>query len=73
MQAAAEDAVAFGEMLKVALITAEQSLQAVIPLVARKGRASYVGERSAGHQDPGAKSSWLLVRAAARELAGPHP
>jgi len=32
--------------------------------VARKGRASYLGERSAGHQDPGATSSWLLVRAA---------
>ena len=35
------------------------------PLVARKGRASYLGERSAGHQDPGATSSALLVRCAA--------
>ena len=43
---------------------AEQGMQATIPLVARKGRASYLGERSAGHQDPGATSSWLLVRAA---------
>lgn len=39
-----------------------------IPLVARKGRASYVGERSAGHQDPGATSSHLLLLAAAETL-----
>ena len=38
---------------------------ATIPLVARKGRASYLGERSAGHQDPGATSSYLLLRSAA--------
>jgi len=36
-----------------------------IPLVARKGRASYLGERSAGHQDPGATSSYLILKAAA--------
>jgi dihydroxyacetone kinase-like protein len=36
-----------------------------IPLVARKGRASYLGERSAGHQDPGATSSFLILQAAA--------
>jgi phosphoenolpyruvate---glycerone phosphotransferase subunit DhaL len=40
-----------------------------IPWVARKGRASYLGERSAGHQDPGATSTALLLRAAA-DLAG---
>jgi len=34
-------------------------------LVARKGRASYLGERSAGHQDPGATSSYLLFKTAA--------
>lgn len=45
---------------------AEQGMKATIPLVARKGRASYLGERSAGHQDPGATSSWLLVGAARR-------
>jgi phosphoenolpyruvate---glycerone phosphotransferase subunit DhaL len=37
--------------------------------VARKGRASYLGERSAGHQDPGATSSWLLMQAAAEVMA----
>jgi dihydroxyacetone kinase-like protein len=40
-------------------------MEATIPLVARKGRASYLGERSAGHQDPGATSSWYLMRTAA--------
>ncbi|MGO9079880.1 MAG: dihydroxyacetone kinase subunit DhaL [Streptosporangiaceae bacterium] len=44
---------------------AQDGMKATIPLVARKGRASYLGERSAGHQDPGATSSWLLVSAAA--------
>ncbi len=41
---------------------------ATIPLVARKGRASYLGERSAGHQDPGATSITMLVESAARTL-----
>jgi dihydroxyacetone kinase-like protein len=57
-----------GATLEAALVAceqaAEQGMQATIPLVARRGRASYLGERSAGHQDPGATSSWLLVRAA---------
>ena len=44
---------------------ARQGMLATIPLVARKGRASYLGERSAGHQDPGATSSYLLLQAAA--------
>lgn len=42
---------------------------ATVPLVARKGRASYLGERSAGHQDPGATSTALLLQAAAETLA----
>ena len=44
-------------------------MEATIPLVARKGRASYLGERSAGHQDPGATSSHLLMRTAADTFA----
>ncbi|WP_314456895.1 DAK2 domain-containing protein, partial [uncultured Microbacterium sp.] len=40
------------------------------PLVARKGRASYLGERSAGHLDPGAASSTLLLEALRDTLAG---
>ncbi len=42
---------------------------ATIPLVARKGRASYLGERSAGHRDPGAASSVLLLRCLASAYA----
>jgi dihydroxyacetone kinase-like protein len=43
---------------------------ATVPLVARKGRASYLGERSAGHMDPGAASMSLLFDALAAEFAG---
>ena len=45
---------------------AKNGMKATIPLVARKGRASYLGERSAGHQDPGATSSFLLLDTAAK-------
>src|SRR5439155_20276541 len=40
----------------------EEGMKATIPLLATKGRASYLGERSIGHQDPGATSSWLILR-----------
>jgi dihydroxyacetone kinase-like protein len=45
---------------------AEEGMRATTDLVARKGRASYLGERSRGHQDPGATSSALMIRAAAQ-------
>jgi phosphoenolpyruvate---glycerone phosphotransferase subunit DhaL len=48
---------------------AQEGMEATVPMVARKGRASYLGERSAGHQDPGATSSHLLLKSAA-EAAG---
>ena len=41
---------------------AEVGMKATIPMLATKGRASYVGERSIGHQDPGATSSWLILK-----------
>jgi len=70
---AMQDALAAGLALPDMLWQAEQAAKAgmegTIPLQARKGRASYLGERSIGHQDPGATSSWLLVRAAAATLA----
>jgi dihydroxyacetone kinase-like protein len=44
--------------------------EATIPMLATKGRASYLGERSIGHQDPGATSSALLLRALADTAAG---
>jgi len=49
---------------------AQKGMEATIPLVARKGGASYLGERSADHQDPGATSTHLLLRAAADTFAG---
>jgi dihydroxyacetone kinase-like protein len=61
-------AVEAGEDLHTALekaaAAAEEGMKATIPLVARRGRASYLGERSAGHQDPGATSSYLLFKSA---------
>jgi phosphoenolpyruvate---glycerone phosphotransferase subunit DhaL len=51
--------------LKASAAACEQGMLATVPLVARKGRASYLGERSAGHQDPGATSSHMLLQAAA--------
>jgi phosphoenolpyruvate---glycerone phosphotransferase subunit DhaL len=57
------------EALRRSAEAAREGMTATIPLVARKGRASYLGERSANHQDPGATSSWLLLRTAAETLA----
>lgn len=59
------------EAAKAAAEAAEQGAEATVPLVARKGRASYLGERSAGHLDPGAASSALLIRALAEVTAPP--
>ena len=48
--------------LEQALAAAEKGMKDTIPMLAKKGRASYLGERSIGHQDPGATSSYLLIR-----------
>jgi dihydroxyacetone kinase-like protein len=53
------------EMLEQGAAAAQQGMKDTIPLQARKGRASYLGERSIGHQDPGATSSYLLLEAMA--------
>ena len=59
-----ENGTSLDAALQTSAAAAEQGMKDTIPLVARKGRASYLGERSAGHQDPGATSSYLLLRAA---------
>jgi dihydroxyacetone kinase-like protein len=64
------DGASFDEALRRSAAAAEEGMKATVPLVARKGRASYLGERSAGHQDPGATSSYLLVKTAADTFAG---
>ncbi len=65
LRGALDGGASFADALGRAADAAEEGAIATIPLVARKGRASYLGERSAGHQDPGATSSALLVRCAA--------
>jgi dihydroxyacetone kinase-like protein len=70
LDAALADGKPINEALRAAVRAGEQGRDATIPLVARKGRASYLGERSAGHQDPGATSVTLLLTAAASTLAG---
>lgn len=52
-------------ILQKGVAAAETGVKNTIPLQAKKGRASYLGERSIGHQDPGATSSYLLLKAAA--------
>jgi dihydroxyacetone kinase-like protein len=64
-KAATADGVSFEDALTRSAAAAEQGMKDTIPLVAKKGRASYLGERSAGNQDPGATSSTLLLAAAA--------
>lgn len=63
-----------GESLEAAFeraVTAAQSAaEGTIPLVAHKGRASYLGDRSVGHKDPGAASSVLLLEALAHAIKG---
>ena len=68
--AAVVDSASFEEALARSAAAAEEGMLATIPLVAKKGRASYLGERSAGHQDPGATSSHLLLKTAAETWAG---
>ena len=56
--------------LQASVSAAEQGMKDTIPLQARKGRASYLGERSIGHQDPGATSSYLMLKALLDTLMG---
>ncbi len=53
--------------------TAATAAQATAPMKAIRGRASYLGDRSIGHMDPGARSVWLIVAALCDALANPAP
>ncbi len=66
MQQAAADGAAMAVVLRAGVAAAQQGMEATTPMQAKKGRASYLGERSIGHQDPGATSAWLLMRTAAQ-------
>jgi dihydroxyacetone kinase-like protein len=70
LKAALAEGATFPDALRKSADAAKQGMQDTVPLVARKGRASYLGERSAGHQDPGATSSHLLLEAAAETWGG---
>ncbi|XXY47888.1 dihydroxyacetone kinase subunit DhaL [Sorangium sp. So ce269] len=63
--ARADGGASLADALARAAEAARAGAEATVPLIARKGRASYLGERSAGHQDPGATSCWLLLRSLA--------
>jgi len=58
------------DALEAAAVAAETGMRATVPMQARKGRASYLGERSVGHQDPGATSTALMIRALQRAVTG---
>lgn len=71
-RAAADAGASPEETLRAAADGAAAGCEATIPMIATKGRASYLGERSGGHMDPGARSTFLLLQAAAdaaKELA----
>ena len=69
MDAALVDGKSAGEAAATAAVAAAAGRDATIDLVARKGRASYLGERSAGHMDPGSASSTLLFETLAAAVA----
>lgn len=69
LKASLDQGLSTGEALSKSAEAAHQGMLATIPLVARKGRASYLGERSAGHQDPGATSTFFLLDSAAKTWA----
>jgi phosphoenolpyruvate---glycerone phosphotransferase subunit DhaL len=64
LDSAVSEGVDKADALKLALVAAESGRDATTPMLARKGRASYLGERSVGHQDPGATTVALLMAAA---------
>jgi dihydroxyacetone kinase-like protein len=63
LRGAVTDGVALDAALEQAAVAAQEGARATVPLQARKGRASYLGERSVGHEDPGAASAALVLRA----------
>jgi phosphoenolpyruvate---glycerone phosphotransferase subunit DhaL len=70
LQAGVADGAAAGELVAKVRAVAEEALAATAPMRATKGRASFLGERSIGHLDPGARSSALLIEAVCDVLDG---
>lgn len=68
LQQALDNYATLCEALQASAAAAEAGMKATIPMQASKGRASYLGPRSVGHQDPGATSSYLLILSAAEVI-----
>ena len=68
LQQALDNYATLCEALHEAVAAAEAGMKATIPMQANKGRASYLGPRSIGHQDPGATSAYLLIKCAAETV-----
>jgi phosphoenolpyruvate---glycerone phosphotransferase subunit DhaL len=64
LKKASEENLPIAEAMLATAAAGKKGMESTTPLVARKGRASYLGERSAGHQDPGATSSYFLLQTA---------
>lgn len=62
LQQAVEENKSTAEAMQQTVAAAEQGMKDTIPMLAKKGRASYLGERSVGHQDPGATSAYLMLK-----------
>jgi dihydroxyacetone kinase-like protein len=60
---------ALADAVESALLAGERGMRATVPLQATKGRASYLGDRSIGHQDPGATSTVMILAALSRAVA----
>ena len=65
MRASLAGTASVSQVIEAGASAAEHGMLSTIPMRATKGRASYLGERSIGHQDPGATSAYLMLRAAA--------
>lgn len=70
LKQAVTDGKSQAEALSLSAEAARQGMLATIPMLALKGRASYLGERSIGHQDPGATSTYLILNSAAKVWNG---
>ena len=68
LRAAVEAGQPLADALAAAAEAAAEGARSTVPMQARKGRASYLGERSIGHEDPGAASTVLIISALGRAL-----
>jgi dihydroxyacetone kinase-like protein len=59
---AVNDGKVMRDAMQLAVVAAEQGMKDTIPMIAKKGRASYLGERSIGNQDPGATSCYIMLK-----------